>query len=607
MKFGFRFKIILSALSILGLINYTQAWSGPVKVTRENNQIFLDSTNMMMLEDPHGELTPEMVAAMDIDAFQKLPKEKFENSNPDSYYWLRLEVAKNEELDDIVLLEAFNFKIGIFECYIKSDDGSFKLIQSGSKRDFNTRYFNHKNFEFVIPESGRQQQTVYLKFQTDHTIMLNMVLRTLKKFTNYALSEYFLLGIFYGMIMLISIYNFFLFITVREKAYLYYIAYVISVGFYAMSQDGTGFQYIWPQIPEFNSLAIPTTIYSVVICLLLYTRAFLPVKEKTPILDKVISGYIILRTVYFILAITVLPELRTILILDIIPFGMAYISALTAYVKGFKPARFFIIGFSILLLTFIINSLMYARVISPSIFTVYSLNIGVVLEIFMLSSALAERVRVIRAEKMSQELQNEKLEELVEKRTLELRTANEKLSAQAEEIASMNKLLYEDNTRLKEDVQQISQNRVMQSDLNLEEFSRIYPDDNACFKYLSELKWENGYQCLRCNNETWSNGKSKYSRRCSKCGYDESVSVNTIFHFLKFPIHKAFYMLFLTAQNPDITIEELAEKLQLTTKTCWNFKKKILEMMEKMAGTGKGKKARKTNKWPSLILQTSKK
>lgn len=607
MKIGFRPKATLSILFTLFFILGALGGPQPVKVTSDNNQIFLDSTNMMMLEDPRGELTPEMVSSMEPGAFQKLSKEKFENTNPSSYYWMRFEVAENKDLEDIVLLEAFNFKIGIFECYVKSEDGKFRLVQSGSKRTFDTRYFNHKNFEFIIPQGTRQKQTVIIKFQNDHTIMLNMVLRTLTKFTNYALSEYFLLGIFYGMIMLIAVYNLFLYITIREKAYLFYVAYVISVGFYAMSQDGTGFQYIWPQTPEFNTLSIPVTLYAVVICLLLYTRAFLPVKDKSPILDKIISIYIIVRTIYFILSITVLPEFKTVLIIDIIPFGMAYVSALLAYVKGFKPARFFIIGFSILLMTFLINTLMYARVISPSIFTVYSLNIGVVMEIFMLSSALAERVRLIRDEKMSQELENEKLEELVEKRTLELRMANEKLSTQAKEIASMNKLLHEDNTRLKEDVKQISQNRVMQSDLNLEEFSRIYPDDDACFQYLAELKWENGYQCLRCNNESWSNGKSKHSRRCSKCGYDESVSVNTIFHFLKFPIHKAFYMLFLTAQNPDITIEELADKLQLTTKTCWNFKKKILDMMEKMAGTGKGKKNKKMDKWPKLILQTPKK
>lgn len=35
-------------------------------------------------------------------------------------------------------------------------------------------------------------------------------------------------------------------------------------------------------------------------------------------------------------------------------------------------------------------------------------------------------------------------------------------------------------------------------------------------------------------------GKQPASLRCKKCGYDESTTSDTLFHKLKFSIHKAF-------------------------------------------------------------------
>ncbi len=65
-----------------------------------------------------------------------------------------------------------------------------------------------------------------------------------------------------------------------------------------------------------------------------------------------------------------------------------------------------------------------------------------------------------------------------------------------------------------------------------------------CYRFLAELKWSSGYSCNRCNYEKYIKGKQPFSKRCSKCGFDESTTSGTLFHKLKFGIDKAFEMLY---------------------------------------------------------------
>jgi hypothetical protein len=61
-------------------------------------------------------------------------------------------------------------------------------------------------------------------------------------------------------------------------------------------------------------------------------------------------------------------------------------------------------------------------------------------------------------------------------------------------------------------------------------------------------------------------------------------------------------MLFLVTDNVDITVEQLSEKLELTTKTCWSFRKKITEALD----YARSKKSRMP-KWASIVLQNPRK
>jgi hypothetical protein len=260
---------------------------------------------------------------------------------------------------------------------------------------------------------------------------------------------------------------------------------------------------------------------------------------------------------------------------------------------------FFFLGFAIRMLTLF-------NLLQTNILTVYSYNIGVLIEMILFSIAIGDRIRALKGEKENALIEKEKvqrqiilqlqeneklkdkvnreLEEKVTQRTqelkeknMELEIANEKLKMLTEVVSDWNIKLDLDNRKLQSDVKELSQARVLLKDVKFDEFSEVFPDEKACFKYLADLKWKDGYVCKKCSNQNYGKGKSQFGRRCTKCNYDESPTNDTLFHRLRFPITKAFYMVYLVSiKDKQITADELSETLSLRRETCWAFKKKIL-------------------------------
>jgi hypothetical protein len=139
----------------------------------------------------------------------------------------------------------------------------------------------------------------------------------------------------------------------------------------------------------------------------------------------------------------------------------------------------------------------------------------------------------------------------------------------------MNELLKKDNRKLERDVKDLSQARVLQKWVSFEEFQNIYSNDEICYRFIEQLKWEKEFHCKKCGNTKYSHAQIEFSRRCSKCNYIETITAGTIFEGVKFPIAKAFYLLFLISESENYTLKELASLVDLSHKTCWSFKKRV--------------------------------
>jgi len=113
------------------------------------------------------------------------------------------------------------------------------------------------------------------------------------------------------------------------------------------------------------------------------------------------------------------------------------------------------------------------------------------------------------------------------------------------------------------------------------DFSRRFPNNEACLRFLEEKKWKNGYRCARCGCDQYVKGKTCFHRRCHSCAYDESVTANTLFHDMHLPLMKAFYLLFrIVTKKKGMSTVELAGEVSVQQKTAWLFKRKIQLAMQ---------------------------
>ena len=113
------------------------------------------------------------------------------------------------------------------------------------------------------------------------------------------------------------------------------------------------------------------------------------------------------------------------------------------------------------------------------------------------------------------------------------------------------------------------------------EFETTFSTDENCLKFLAEEKWKDGFVCKKCGHTNYCSGKTPFSRRCTRCKHDESATAHTIFHRCKIGLAEAFRIAYTVCSKPGISTWELARTLEKRQMTCWKFKKKITECIEK--------------------------
>ncbi len=112
------------------------------------------------------------------------------------------------------------------------------------------------------------------------------------------------------------------------------------------------------------------------------------------------------------------------------------------------------------------------------------------------------------------------------------------------------------------------------------EFIDYFKTDEDCKKYLSAIKWKDGFKCRKCGNTTWSQTKALCVRKCNRCKCKESATAGTLFHSCKFPLRKAFMMVYyMSTTKKSISSHQLSRQLRLRQKTCWLFQQKIRQAM----------------------------
>jgi two-component system, sensor histidine kinase LadS len=537
-------------------------------------------------------------------------------------YWIRLPIQHTVNTKKIWLLEFYDQTIDRIEAYIPQEDGSYKTLVMGDSQPFTQRSFMHKNFEITLDMKSDKVMYYYFKVQSHGFADLRIAFRSVNRFIYYALNEYFLFGTFYGMIIIISLYNLLVFLAIREIKNIFYIVYILSVAAYALSLDGIGFQYLWPNHPEWNNYAVGITLYSVILWALIFTRRFLSTRANYPKLDRLLRYTIAARSILFVIELFGFPELLSYRNIEIIPLSIIFYTGITVWRRGYRPARFFVAAYGVLFAGFFLRTMVYFNLLPFTTLSHYSLHISFVLEMLLLTFALGDRIRILKnmrdralkriihQHEVNMQLKdkvNRELEQKVQERTVELNLKNSqledinhKLERQSQEINQINSILDLDNWKLKNSIKEVLNDRLLEKTMDYKQFKTLYPDSLACYRFLETLKWEKAFHCRKCQNDKYFDGAQKFARRCTRCGYNESITAFTIFHSIKFPIEKAFYIAYLAvAGKKDYTLEALAQQLDLRVNTVWSFKHKVIECIHDLEK--KGKKPT-VSRWEEVIL-----
>jgi two-component system, sensor histidine kinase LadS len=603
-------KIHLPYITLLTLLlcYHIGAAQRPVAIDDDVQQYIFSFQEIEYLEDVTGALTIDEISSPTFsESFSASPTFSPENYNRSSAYWYRIRVKHNALSTHEWKIEFFDQTIDRIDFFVPLPGGGFQHHSFGDNFLFDERPIHHKNFFVKLPDEYKGTQTYYFKVKSRQQANILVVLRTSDYFINYALDEYFFFGIFYGMILVFCFYNLLMFAAVREKHYLYYILYLLSIGLYEMSADGIAYQYLWPTAVDWNQYAPGFMLYLASTFALFFASSLLNLTKQYPKLQYFLTGVFIFRTVFLVLSLTVAEEWFRFRFIEVVPFGAAFFASIYCLLKGYRPARFLVVGYSFLFLGIIIKLIQYLDFnwLPLGSLTHYSLGFGFIMEMMFLSFANSDKIRVMRIDKeraqrniieqlhINQELKdtlNQQLEQQVEIKTQQLveksdfiarqnrqlAEANQQLARQAEEITAMNALLAQDNLQLKHDVEVVTEARILSRDVDFEEFSAMYPDDDSCLKFMANLKWATGYGCSRCGHNNFSEGRAAYGRRCTKCGYDESVTAYTLLQNTRLPINKAFYMIFLVyASKGNISSHKLSSILHIRQSTCWAYSTKI--------------------------------
>ena len=321
----------------------------------------------------------------------------------------------------------------------------------GESLSFNHRKYSAPPFiiDLKIPKGA--VRTILLKITTAEQIVLPIYIATIPASEKLLLVTNLLFGAYFGLIIVMALYNFFIFLTVRDRSYLIYVLYILAVGSTQAVLEGYLQQFLWPDNYWLASRSTYLFTALVSITSVIFLQDFLKTKIYAPRVNMFawfIYGYFLLVVIATLFEVNSFVHMAaqigiTVLSLYILAAGII------VYRKGYAPAKFFILAWGILVAGIMVYALQDSGLIPSNPVTNYMMLFGSAVEAVLLSIALADRINILKKEKSeSQEqalrvsLENEKivkeqnvgLEVRVSERTVDLENTNFRLNTAISEL-----------------------------------------------------------------------------------------------------------------------------------------------------------------------------
>jgi class 3 adenylate cyclase len=317
-------------------------------------------------------------------------------STPDSF-WLRFRISKVDDED--FYLQIGSAFIDSIELYAVSE-GKIREVQlTGDDLPFSSREIKVSNFLLPLRIEKGQNQIYFLKVSTLQPFFFPLRVGTLKAFMedNHLLD--LIQGIYFGFMILIILYNLFLYFSTKELIYLLYVAYVFSITWFMSTIYQYVFEFVWPNYPNLNKYAVISTAMTILTATF-FTRTFLDTKKRAPVLHKISRTFIFLGVVIMLLLLTHY-KIPSLILAQGTVFLMAVFFLITGIItlkNGYLPAKYYLLAWGFLIFGFI-GAILETVNILPVVYYFNYMQLGSAIEVTLLSLALADRINLYKKER----------------------------------------------------------------------------------------------------------------------------------------------------------------------------------------------------------------
>lgn len=260
---------------------------------------------------------------------------------------------------------------------------------------------------------------------------------------------------FTGLYIVMFLYNVFVYFTIREKSYLYYLFLI----FFALGAcwQNTGYSIVlFRNIDAFpaqktNVDIVVSSIFGIV--LILFTRISLNTRQSSARIDKIFSGIIVALILVLIPAIFGNSLLATNLssLLGLITTSLIIVTSVRAFRQKYPSSGLFLLANGMFMISIFVYLLLLMLAVGNQVLVGFLLPLGSALQIVLYSIALGNNINVLKKQntesqgkiieqlRLYSELQdkiNKDLEQKVEERTRELKESQQQM-LQQEKLASL--------------------------------------------------------------------------------------------------------------------------------------------------------------------------
>jgi len=317
-------------------------------------------------------------------------------------HWFRFELKRPVGAPGTWWLQLAYPGLDDVRLFIPSEAGGPEVVHVGDHLPFAERPIINRHYVFPLKLPEDRPVVFYLRVQTRDTLSVPLTLWDPERFEQADALGNTMLGGYYGFILAMLLYNFFLFLKLRDSLYAYYLAFSGTILLAVAELNGQAFQYLWPDnlwLADRQHVIIPATA---LICIMLFMRRLFELPQYWPLLNRAVSLMMGWAGLSLVLGLAYDYRVGHAMILWVLPFQtfMGLAAGIQACRRGYRPARYYLasqVFFQAALVIVVFSGLGF---MSSSVLGETALCVGSTLEVMMFSLALAERVSLFRQEKL---------------------------------------------------------------------------------------------------------------------------------------------------------------------------------------------------------------